>query len=299
MKVHLGLNKVADDLYFIAQPMGKIYTGITVLLGSRIALVDSGMPPALEKYILPALTQAGRMISDIDIVVNTHWHATHVGCNRQIREQARATIAVHAKDKPCMESLDAQRTQFYSRFPKHFPPSPGNPAPTCPVDLVLRTGDRLKLGERQFDVIHLPGHTPGSIALYDRTNRLLLSGDSIQGCGLQGHIAMVEDVTSYLESLHMVEQLDVACVIMNHPYTPFDSTIVSGNDVLRLLRVSIQTMEQYIAALTDFVARRTIVNLAEATDLLCARFGSQPWSLMAMCTADSILKGLGVAYEDA
>ena len=297
MRVVNGINKIADDLYFIAQPMGKIYTGIVVLVGGKAALVDSGLPPAVEEYILPLLGQVGKALPDIDIIVNTHWHSDHVSCNKQIRDKSGATIAIHIKDKRCMESLEAQRAEFYDRFPRHFPPPGLNPESVCPVDLVLRAGDKLKLGQRQFEVIHLPGHTAGSIGLYDRAGRLLLAGDSLQGKGIEGHLAMVLDVDSYLAAMREVERLPVDCVIMDHAYAPFDSAILTGDEVPKLVRESIGTIEQYIAGLRQFAAGRKTMSLLEATDFLCTNFGSQPRSLMAMCTADSILQKLGIARE--
>lgn len=297
MNVVNGINKIADDLYFIAQPMGKIYTGIIVLVGGRVALVDSGLPPATDEYILPTLRQVGMGLSEIDIIVNTHWHGDHVGCNKQIKEKSGATIAIHVKDKPCLESLAAQRAEFYDRFPKYFPPAALNAANTCAVDLILRAGDKLKMGQRQFAVIHLPGHTSGSIGLYDRAGRVFLTGDSIQGRGIEGHIAMVMDVDPYLGALREVERLAMDCIIMNHACLPFDSAILTGADVGQLIRESIQTVEQYIAALQAFAGDRKKMSLPEATDFLCANFGTQPRSLMAMCTADSILKKLGIARE--
>ena len=46
--------------------------------------------------------------------------------------------------------------------------------------LPIREGDVLDLGGRRLEIIHLPGHTPGSIALLDTANRVLISGDPIQ-----------------------------------------------------------------------------------------------------------------------
>ena len=297
MKVVNGINKIADGFYFIAQPMGKIYTGIVVLVGGKAALVDSGMPPAMEEYIAPLLAKVGMGFADIDIIVNTHWHGDHVSCNKQIRDKSGATIAIHIKDKWCMESLEAQRAEFYDRFPGYFPPPALNPESVCPVDLVLRAGDKLKLGQRQFEVIHLPGHTAGSIGLYDHAARLLLTGDSLQGKGIEGHLAMVVDVDSYLKAMREVERLPVGCVITDHAYAPFDSAFLTGEEVPKLVRESIETIEQYIAGMRQFAAGRKTMSLLEATDFLCANFGSQPRSLMAMCTADSILQKLGVARE--
>ena len=48
----------------------------------------------------------------------------------------------------------------------------------CPQLHLLKDGDVIDLGGRKLDVIHIPGHTPGSILLLDRKTKLLLSGDT-------------------------------------------------------------------------------------------------------------------------
>ena len=66
--------------------------------------------------------------------------------------------------------------------------------------LPVREGDVLDLGGRRLEVIHLPGHTPGSIALLDRENRVLISGDPIQ----DGRIFMFgrfRNMPDYIRSL--------------------------------------------------------------------------------------------------
>ena len=297
MNTQKGVNRVADDIFFIAQPMGNIFTGVTVLIGGRVALVDSGVPPLADEYLFPLLPQLGKHTKEIDIIVNTHWHGDHIGCNKQIKDESGATIAIHVQDKPFMESLEGQRAQFYDRFPKYFPPPALNPANLCRVDLVLRAGDKLKLGNRRFEVIHLPGHTPGSIALHDRSGKLLLTGDSVQGKGIEGHIAMVTDVDPYLKALREVQRLPIEWLVMDHPYSPFDSAILTGQEVGRFLQESIQAVENYITAIQTLVAGRKQMNLAEVTDFLSANFGTRPRSLMAMCTAASILRKLGVEYD--
>ena len=64
-------------------------------------------------------------------------------------------------------------------------------------------GDIIDLGERSLEIIHLPGHTPGSIALLDRKNRVLVSGDPIQDGSIFmfGPFRNMEDYIRSLEHL--------------------------------------------------------------------------------------------------
>ena len=74
-----------------------------------------------------------------------------------------------------------------SEMPDYFQKVGDLDAPVAP----LWEGEVIDIGGRAFEVVHIPGHTPGSIALLDRENRMLLTGDSITGarpsflCGAQ------------------------------------------------------------------------------------------------------------------
>ena len=73
--------------------------------------------------------------------------------------------------------------------------------------LPIREGDVLDPGGRPLEVIHLPGHTPGSIALLDRKNRVLISGDPIQ----DGRIFMFgrfRNMPDYIRSLEHLRAWD-------------------------------------------------------------------------------------------
>ena len=69
----------------------------------------------------------------------------------------------------------------------------------------VREGDTLDLGGRVLEVIELPGHTPGSIALLDRSRRALLSGDPIQDGGIF-MFGPMRDMKTYLKSLRRLQR---------------------------------------------------------------------------------------------
>ena len=87
------------------------------------------------------------------LVVNTHGHVDHVGGNKEFE-----TVHAHPADWPAICTLTGME-----------------PAQLRP----LRAGERLELGGRTLEVLETPGHTPGSIALLDRDNRLLFAGDTV------------------------------------------------------------------------------------------------------------------------
>ena len=142
-----------------------------LLTGSeRALLVDSGMFTHNARDIAASLT-------DLPLsLLNTHADGDHLGSNEQFD-----SFYMHPDEEP-----------NYRR---------GNRSGTI---LPIREGDILDLGGRPLEVIHLPGHTPGSIALLDRANRVLLSGDTIQA----GRIFMFGPFRNMEEYIRSLEHLD-------------------------------------------------------------------------------------------
>ncbi len=112
----------------------------------KALLVDTGFGGGDIRAVVSGLTKKPVM------VVNTHADGDHIGCNGQFDE-----IYMHP----------AEYAHYYKNDPNR--PSP----------LPLQEGDVIDLGGRRFEVILIPGHTTGSIALLDREGRILVAGDSI------------------------------------------------------------------------------------------------------------------------
>lgn len=104
----------------------------------------------------------------IKTIVNTHCHFDHTGGNKKFRDWLKAAIAAHEDDKPFIETGSQTMAEMFGEVPK-----------ICTIDNVLKEGDTLRTSNFTFTVIHTPGHTPGSICLYEPNKRILISGDTI------------------------------------------------------------------------------------------------------------------------
>lgn len=87
-------------------------------------------------------------------IVNTHGHFDHVGANRALVAATGAPVLLHAADLPLLE-----RAQSHARI--YGLESEGSPPP----DQFLEDGDEIACGTLRCRVLHLPGHSPGGIAL--------------------------------------------------------------------------------------------------------------------------------------
>ena len=70
------------------------------------------------------------------------------------------------------------------------------------INSYLKDGDRIKIGEGTLDVLHVPGHSPGGIALYDAQGHFVIAGDSL----FAGSIGRTDlpggDMTQLIDSVH-------------------------------------------------------------------------------------------------
>lgn len=108
---------------------------------------------------------------NVRAIIHTHAHLDHIFCTREVKESHGGTICLHQGDAFLYDGVAVQAAMFK--------------LPTCttlPVDRWIVDGDRIELGARTLDVIHTPGHTPGSVcfALDDPDGgRILFAGDTL------------------------------------------------------------------------------------------------------------------------
>jgi glyoxylase-like metal-dependent hydrolase (beta-lactamase superfamily II) len=146
--------------------------------GEGLTLVDSGVIGDGDR-IVAQLEQAGHAPSDVHTVVLTHAHGDHTGTAAELARRTSARIVAHRDEVPYIEQTGAlpaastaQRLMLWLADRVMYRLAP------CRVDRVVKDGDVLDaLGGTR--VIHMPGHTPGSIGLYQPERRILFCGDAL------------------------------------------------------------------------------------------------------------------------
>lgn len=118
--------------------------------------------------ILAALRRHGLRCTAI---LNTHAHIDHVGANHALKEQSGARLMLHEADLPLYDSLRIQSQWMGGLIPE---------PPRAEVDEHVTQGDRVAAGAVVAEVLHTPGHTPGSICFHvTGAAPLVLSGDTL------------------------------------------------------------------------------------------------------------------------
>jgi glyoxylase-like metal-dependent hydrolase (beta-lactamase superfamily II) len=129
----------------------------------RGTLVDAGGEPA---RLLDAARAHGVTIEKLLV---THGHLDHVGAVRDLADQLKVPIeGPHQDDRFWIEQLPMQARMFNFPASRSFEP-----------DRWLVQGDRVALGQLEFEVLHCPGHTPGHVVFVHAPSQLAFVGDVI------------------------------------------------------------------------------------------------------------------------
>ena len=78
--------EVVKGIYVLKAPFSNLWTGITLIRGDKNYLIDSGADSP-EVYLIPALTELGLKISDVDVLLNTHCHGDHITGHYELAEK--------------------------------------------------------------------------------------------------------------------------------------------------------------------------------------------------------------------
>jgi glyoxylase-like metal-dependent hydrolase (beta-lactamase superfamily II) len=170
-----GLTEVIPGVYHLA----LVGTSVLLLLEERITVIDAGWR-GNGKTVLKTLARLGRASEEIGYIVATHYHLDHVGGIAHLQQRSGGRVAAHET-----EILYLQ--QFGLPNPIQNPIVGWLVAPMLallrpdrfPVDVALSDGNRLDiLGG--LEIVHSPGHTPGSISLHFPEAGLLMVGDALE-----------------------------------------------------------------------------------------------------------------------
>ncbi|HCY99979.1 MAG: MBL fold metallo-hydrolase [Rhodobacterales bacterium RIFCSPHIGHO2_02_FULL_62_130] len=142
----------------------------------RDMLVDSGMGVVSLRDWVPLVTER-----PLDAVAS-HTHFDHIGCHHEFpcRLCHEAEAEILADPTRAATLADPYVTdEIFTALPPAPYLSTAYAVKSAPATRVLQDGDRIDLGDRSFEVIHTPGHSPGGIALWEAASGVLFSGDIV------------------------------------------------------------------------------------------------------------------------
>jgi glyoxylase-like metal-dependent hydrolase (beta-lactamase superfamily II) len=208
-------HRVGDDVTYIGEPFIKEFYRCNIwhVRGrDRDVLVDSGMGVVSLRRHVPLVTEKSCL------AVASHTHFDHIGCHHEFADRL-----VHRKEADLLAHPTRANTladpyvtdDIFTGLPPVPYVSAEYAVKGAPATRVIDDGEIVDLGDRQFEVIHTPGHSPGGIALHERATGILFSGDIIyDGPLIEG--AYHSNVDDYIASMERLLRLPVRIVHGGH-----------------------------------------------------------------------------------
>ena len=132
------------------------------------AIVDPGMVnadecKAIDDFII------GNSLS-VKYLINTHMHIDHLFGDEYVMEKYGVGIAASTDDSILSTRISEQARMFHLRT---------DISDSLTISTPLKDGDRLRLGKEEIEIFAVPGHSPGSIALYCSESGFVITGDAL------------------------------------------------------------------------------------------------------------------------
>ncbi|MEI3606814.1 MBL fold metallo-hydrolase [Pseudogracilibacillus sp. SE30717A] len=183
--------------------LGPLGTNCYIISKDHQCLIidPGGDPHIIEDYLMEnKLTPQAILL--------THAHFDHIGAVDEIRNKYKLNVYLHNKEKDWLEDATLNRSILFLGSDGFV---------TSPPDKIIQTGE-LKIGEFVCEIVHTPGHSPGSVSFIFRDHDFVVSGDVLFNRGI-GRTDLPEG---------SIEQL--ANSIVTHLYTlPDHFTVYPGH----------------------------------------------------------------------
>ncbi len=178
------------------------YDSSVYLVNGKV-LIDAGMNSdliikQLEKYI---------KLTDLELIILTHCHYDHTAAAAVIAEKSGAKVGIHKDD---LEGINDEYLSVSVLF--------GEQAPVVKPAIIYEEGDKINIGNGEYlEVIHTPGHSKGSICLYEPVSKSLFSGDTVFSGGGFGRMDFEgSEPEKMAGSIEKLTKLDVKTLYSGH-----------------------------------------------------------------------------------
>lgn len=224
------LGQGMDSNVFIIESNGEALL-IDSGLGDRMSQMFGGQTHSviqLEKAIIA---------KKIEQVLLTHGHLDHVGGIMTL--QSKLNIETIYASKIEAQFLKAGTNSFISPFM-------GSECDPIPVSQELEEGSKLSIGSYTFQILHTPGHTSGSISLWEPNQKVLISGDTVFPQGSFGRTDLPTGSSKDLiASLKRLSKLDAKVLLPGHMPPIISSSDSTARSIQRSYQIAQEMFTYY------------------------------------------------------
>jgi len=215
--------KITEEIYYIPGQDEFMPDSHAYVLGKPssqdLSLIDAGLTTK-GSYKIQSIQKAGIELSAIKRIIMTHTHLDHIGCVAEISKQIPwAELWVHHLEADLLEQGDERGVYGMDMLrglcQSQFGLKPG--AFKFQVNRKLQGGETLDLGGSVWEILHIPGHSMGSIGLYHSSMKTLIPGDVVYADYAIGRFDLYGAKGAQLkESLVRLGELEVDILLPGH-----------------------------------------------------------------------------------
>ena len=214
--------EILSDVHWIDGITANTY----LVLGDQTTLIDTGTPGKQDNIINYQINVLKGKAQDIKTIVLTHHHMDHTGSLYELKRITNADIAAYKGDLDIISGEKSSSDPIYMRFISRLMAAFTSYKFIKP-DIGLEENDMVD----NYRVLHTPGHTPGSIALYNRDNGVIFVGDTLtyDGSKVGGPPSfLINDRTALKKSVKKISDLDPLIMLSGHgkPLTENTSELI-------------------------------------------------------------------------
>jgi len=214
--------EILSDVHWIDGVTANTY----LALGDQTTLIDTGTPGKQENIIKYLQNELKSKPEDIKTIVLTHHHIDHTGSLYELKKLTNADIAAYKEDMDIISGEKSSSDPIYMRFVSRLMTIFTSYKFIKP-DISLQENDMVD----NYRVIHTPGHTPGSIALYNSDNGVIFVGDTLtyDGNKVGGPPSfLINDKEALKKSVKKITDLEPNIMLSGHgkPLTEHTSEMI-------------------------------------------------------------------------
>jgi hydroxyacylglutathione hydrolase len=195
--------EILPNLYLLKtnQPSCNSY----LILGEKLKiLIDSGIKEHF-KILKIDIEQIGINMDQLSMVINTHEHVDHFGANHYLQNKVPILTHHYAATKIVSADDELLLCRAHGEDPRgHL------------VNIWLENLNVVDMGDFFLKILHTPGHTSGSLCIYEPQLRFLISGDTVFARGTISNISSSGSYGEYINSLAKLYTMKIDLLLPGH-----------------------------------------------------------------------------------